>query len=84
VLATVIQILKDFTADYPQIEVFFLGSTYERTKLYTRILKSYYSTFNREFIFTALIGSETKNSRVPFDPLAEMEYLGFLIKRRGN
>jgi hypothetical protein len=84
VFATVIQILKDFTSDYPQIEVFFMGSTYERTKLYTRILKTYYSIFNKEFIITALIGSETKNSRVPFDPLADMEYLGFLIKRWEN
>jgi hypothetical protein len=84
VLATVIQILKGFTADYPQIEVFFMGSTYERTKLYARILKTYYSIFDREFIITALIGSETKNSRVPFDPLADMEYLGFLVKRRKN
>jgi hypothetical protein len=84
VLATVIQILKDFLADYPRIEVFFMGSTYERTKLYTRILKTYYPIFNRDFIITALIGSETKNRRVSFDPLADIEYLGFLIKRREN
>ena len=81
VLATVIGILKDYTAEYPQVEVFFAGSTVERTKLYTRILKTYYATFSKEFIISAISGSENANKRIPFDPIANIEYLGFLIKR---
>jgi hypothetical protein len=81
VLATVIGILKDYTAEYPQVEVFFAGSTIERTKLYTRILKTYYTTFSKEFILSAISGSENANKRIPFDPMANIEYLGFLIKR---
>jgi hypothetical protein len=81
VLATVIGILKDYTAEYPQVEVFFAGSTIERTKLYTRILKTYYATFSKEFIISAISGSENANKRIPFDPIANIEYLGFLIKR---
>jgi len=81
VLATVIGILRDYTAEYPQVEVFFTGSTIERTKLYTRILRTYYPIFNSEFIISALSGSENANKRVAFDPMADIEYLGFLIKR---
>lgn len=76
-----------YTYKRPYVERYIftsIGSTCERTKLYTRILKTYYPLFNTEFIITALIGSETKNRRVPFDPLASVEYLGFLIKRREN
>jgi hypothetical protein len=81
VLATVIEILRHYTAEYPQVEVFFAGSTAERTKLYTRILKTYYPTFRKEYTISVVIGSEKANKRVPFDPMANTEYLGFLIKR---
>jgi hypothetical protein len=81
VLATVIGILRDYTAEYPQVEIFFAGSTIERTKLYTRILKTYYLTFSKEFTISAVAGSENVNKRIPFDPMANIEYLGFLIKR---
>jgi hypothetical protein len=81
VLATVIEILKDFTAEYPQVEIFFAGSTVERTKLYTRILKTYYTAFSKDFTISAVTGSEIKNKRIPFDPKANVEYLAFLIKR---
>jgi hypothetical protein len=82
VLATVLGILRDYTAEYPQAEVFFAGSTFERTKLYTRILKTYYPTFSKEFTISAIKGSENANNRIPFDPMAtNIEYLGFLIKR---
>jgi hypothetical protein len=77
----VIGILRDYTAEYPQVEVFFAGSTIERTKLYTRILKTYYLTFSKEFTISAVAGSENVNKRIPFDPTANIDYLGFLIKR---
>jgi hypothetical protein len=81
VLATVIGILRDYTAEYPQVEIFFAGSTTERTKLYTRILKTYYPAFSKEFAISAIAGSENKNKRVHFDPTANVDYLAFLIKR---
>jgi len=81
VLATVIGILRDYTSEYPQVEVFFAGSTVERTRLYTRILKTYFATFNKEFTIYGIAGSENSNKRVQFDPTANIEYLGFLIKR---
>ena len=81
VLATVIAILKDFTTQYPHVEVFFAGSTIECTKLYTRILRTYYSAFSKEFTISGIAGSENNNKRIAFDPKADIEYLAFLIKR---
>ncbi len=81
VLATVIGILKDFTAEFPQVEIYFSGSTPERTRLYTRILKTYYISFSKEFKITAIIDSDNDNQQVAFDPDLRVEYLGFLIKR---
>ena len=45
VLTTVVQITRDFTSQFPGIDLFFIGSTAERTKLYARILKMYYNDF---------------------------------------
>ena len=81
VLATVIGILKDFTAEFPQAEIYFSGSTIERTKLYTRILKTYYASFSKEFKITAIIASGNDNQQVLFNPDSRIEYFGFLIKR---
>jgi hypothetical protein len=81
VLATVISILKDFTAEFPQAEIYFSGSTIERTRLYTRILKTYYTSFSKEFKITAIIASDNNNQQVQFDPDSRTEYLGFLVKR---
>ena len=81
VLATVIGILKDFTAELPQAEIYFSGSTPERTRLYSRILKTYYASFGKEFKITAIIVSDNDNQQVVFDPGSRVEYLGFLVKR---
>jgi hypothetical protein len=81
VLATVVVILKDFTSLYPHSQVFFVGSTDERTKLYNRILKVYHSEFSKEF---AIVGASLIQGRlhyVPYEPDSDKEYLAFLIKR---
>ncbi len=39
VLSTVINIIKDFTEENPELKIAFIGSTKERTALYQRILK---------------------------------------------
>jgi hypothetical protein len=81
VLATVIQILKDFTAQHPNIEIFFTGSNYKRTRFYARILKTYYSEFSKDFTISAATGSPKILKRVPFDPKLNTEYFAFLVKR---
>lgn len=81
VLATVIDILKDFTSFHPNAQVFFAGSTDERTRLYNRILKLYYLDFSKEFI---IVGATIINGRIhysPYDPNFHKDYSAFIIKR---
>jgi hypothetical protein len=81
VLVTIIQILKEFTKEYPYAKVIFSGSTPIGTALYRRIIKTYYIDFTNEFIISALVETKTGYSEVPFDPSSSSHYLAFLIKR---
>jgi hypothetical protein len=81
VLATVVQITRDFTTLFPGIEVFFIGSTEERTKLYARILKMYYRELHKDFKISGLIMGLNSYTAVPFDPQDAFEYFAFLIKK---
>lgn len=81
VLATVIDILKNFTIEFPEAEIYFSGSTEERTRLYARILRTYFELFRKEFIISAIIYSNGGNRQVAFGPKVGGEYLGFLVKR---
>jgi hypothetical protein len=81
VLATIIDILKHFTARHPEVNVFFAGSTDERTKLYARILRTYHAIFSKEFSISGVIGTEEDNKTILFDPQSDLENLAFIIKR---
>ncbi len=81
VLATVIFILKDFTEDQLNAYGAFTGSTEDRMRLYTRILKSYYSIFSKEFRISAFIRTGDSYEEVAFDPKVTQDYAVFLIKR---
>jgi len=81
VLATVIDILRDFTSLNPHSEVFFTGSTDERTKLYNRIIKMYYPTFSKEFVVAGALMIQDRIHYSPYDSEFDQEYLAFLVKR---
>jgi hypothetical protein len=81
VLATTVHILRDFTFKFPDTEIFFSGSTVERTKLYTRILRTYYTSFSKEFIIKGLIQDGESYIERAFEPNADLKFAGFLIKR---
>jgi hypothetical protein len=81
VLATVVYILKHYTSQNPEIMVFFTGSTNERTRLYARIIRTYYSLFTKEFVLYGIIGTNRDNETILFNWEVELEYLAFLIKR---
>ena len=81
VLATTVEILSDFISIYPNTRIFFAGSTKERTRLYARILKTYYPNFSKQFIISALVEEGDEYSLLPFEPKANLEYSGFLIER---
>jgi len=81
VMATIIEILKDYTTQHPDALIFFEGSTKERNRLYHRILKSYYAQFKLEFDLYGIVAQEESYKPVPFDPINNAEYFAFLIKR---
>ena len=81
VLGTMFQILIDFTSKFPDTEIFFSGRTQERTKLYTRILRTYYTSFNKQFFINVLIEDGADYAELPFEPKADLNCLGFLVKR---
>jgi hypothetical protein len=80
VLSTTIHILKKFLYEHPKAKVAFVGSTSIRTALYARILRTYYDTFNKEFIISALIQENGLYKEVLFNPLSQDNYLFFYIK----
>jgi len=81
VFATIIDIVRDFTKQYPYVEIYFEGSTPERTKLYGRILRTYHAIFIKEFEITGLLLINGKLHGRSIDIKIETEYLGFYIKR---
>lgn len=81
VLATVIDIVKKFTAIHSYAKIVFTGSTPERTIIYKRILTLYYQSFRKEFTITALVYTEKGVEELLFDPAAALEYNAFFIKR---
>jgi hypothetical protein len=84
VMATIIHVVRDFTNEYPEYKIIFTGSTAQRTKLYQRILKTYYSAFNQEFDITALEEVEkNKYEEVIFEPMNNLKnYVAFFVKRK--
>jgi hypothetical protein len=81
VLATVVDILKSFISLNPNVKIYFRGSTPERTKLYARILRTYYSVFSKDFIITGISWANDQFEAAPFDPNTDWEYHSFLIER---
>lgn len=81
VLATTVEILADFTSMNPNTRIFFAGSTKERTRLYARVLKTYYRNFSKQFIIRVLVEEGDAYSLLPFGPKADLEYSGFLTER---
>jgi hypothetical protein len=81
VLATAVQILIDFTSKFPESEMIFSGSTKERTKLYFRMLRTYYAKFSKEFIIKGVIKEGLNFLEFPFEPKSDLKYIGFIVKR---
>lgn len=71
----------NLSTQHPEIAIFFAGSTDDRTKLYNRILKTYYPIFSKEFAIAGVIDTDNDIQIVPYDPKSDHEYLAFLIKK---
>jgi len=82
VLATVVKILTAFIAEVPQATIVFVGSSNERTRLYGRILRTYYLNFSKEYIISAFRLSEEVFEEVPFDPTEiTIDYHAFFVRK---
>ena len=81
VFSTIIDIVRDFTNRYPNVEIYFEGSTPERTRLYGRIIRTYYTTFIKDFEITGISKINGELRLRSIDIKAETDYLGFYIKR---
>src|SRR6187402_3471687 len=81
VLGTIVQIMIDFTNKFPATEIFFTGSTPERSRLYLRIIRSYQRSFSNIFTINILEPKGIAFIERPYDPNLNIAFLGFLLKR---
>lgn len=82
VLATIIEIVNDFTSEYPDLKIVFTGNTLTKTSLYRRILKMYYPVFNKTFTITVLVKDGQGFLEKIFEPSGDEKYLAFFVKRK--
>lgn len=82
IFATIIQIVKEFTAEFPHLKIAFAGSTPERMKLYNRILKTYYSDFSKEFQISGLVKDALTELETDFEPKVPGKYILYFVKRK--
>lgn len=82
IFATIIEIVKEFTAEFPHLKIAFDGSTPERMKLYNRILKTYYSDFSKEFQISGLIEDALTELEADFEPKVTGKYILYFVKRK--
>jgi hypothetical protein len=89
VIATVIDIVNEFSSENPGIKIGFTGSSQARTFMYFRILKMYSEAFNKTYVITAMIkdgnprlAGGQRFTEVPFEPETGDDYLFFFICRK--
>ena len=82
VIATVIDIINDFTSENPGIKIVFTGSSQTRTSMYFRVLKMYQDAFSKIYVITALVKDGNRFAEVPFEQEAGDEYSAFFISRK--
>jgi hypothetical protein len=82
VLSTVVSIVADYTSHFPSIEILFMGSTDGRTRLYARILRTYYGTFNKQFIIQGIVRDGDTYEEKPFTPDITEIPTAFLIRKK--
>lgn len=78
VLATVIDIGRDFSSTFPGITIMFEGSTLRRTRMYNLMMRMYYHFFSIDFVIHA---SNKQTGYVLFETSFDQEYSTFYLKR---
>lgn len=81
VFATVIHIMEIFLEKKPGCILSFTGSTPQRTMVYNKILKRYYSRFSGKYHLTGFVLIDDEYVEVEYDP-AKADCLVFFIKKK--
>lgn len=83
VLATVIEVIREFLMQQTSAKIFITGSTDDRTIFYEKILTRYYKDFSRHFVITGLVQDENKKFiEIIFEPNKEYNFLAFFVKNK--
>ncbi|QEH42616.1 hypothetical protein [Chitinophaga sp. XS-30] len=82
VFSTVIEVMEKFLHAHPNASLFFSGSSPQRTNVYQLILKRYHERFSFSFQIIAFQTVNNEPLESIFDPEAEGNFLGFLVKRK--
>jgi len=81
VLATVVQITREFIFQQSGVTIVFKGNTDQRMILYQRILKRHYVEFSSEFLITGFISNDELHEQA-FDHTNDKEYWVFFVRRK--
>jgi hypothetical protein len=81
VLSTVVRVAVDFMTTFPDRRIIFAGSTSDRTRLYGRILKKYYTEFHNSFTISALKKEGKAFSELAFNREDSSQYFAFIIEK---
>lgn len=79
VMATIVQVVVDFTKQFPHLSVLFSGSSVERTRFYGRILRMHHDDFVKEYDISGQRGELME--RETFNLLTPYAYDAFMVKR---
>ncbi|WP_341842046.1 DUF6934 family protein [Chitinophaga caseinilytica] len=82
VFATIIKVMEDFLEIYPKASLLFTGSTQQRTRIYSMILKRYFPRFSRKYEITVLNNMSALNFELPYDPEKEIPVATFRIRKK--
>ena len=80
IMATVADMVYEFTAKYPDKYVFFKGSTPGRTRLYRMALSLNFSLLSIDLEIYGVVPEEDSYGMEPFRK--NEEYYGFVVKRK--
>lgn len=84
VIATVFKIAEKFTEEFPNVEIYFTGSTSARTLLYNRIIRTNYRDLIKKFKITGFKRSEEGLIIEDYKEWDKGEYVFFSLKRKSN
>jgi hypothetical protein len=81
VMATIMDIVKDFSHTQPDTLISFTGSSPTLTISYHRIIKKYYSDYKMEYTITGIIQSEDRYEEISFERYQDADFVAFNIQR---